>query len=253
MYELMTPEEFSAKYPPRGVWGFQHRGTENGVDYNYAGYCTDRVKTCPVCGRLPVFTESYYHATPKDERAKVFYGYCPTCSLRTKEPGTLKEAVYQWQRREFSDDTWLVCHRPKLSGPAVRALSQKVIESAIEDAIFYARKRQDLQEGSDAWKSYGRQLQELETFFRTSVFMYEMSASGIISDIRRILYPDAEPKDRIKIPLHLDQLYKGKEILKECTAQNNSKKRPRSEDMRGLELYNSGCNRTQRKNIQKTI
>ena len=132
----------------------------------------------------------------------------------------------QWQERKFSDDTFLVCHRPRLDTYGCRLLCNKVVDSAIEDALFYAFQRQDAEYGSEIWTSYGQSLKKLEEFFRTSVFMFELDPDGVISDIRRALYPTLEPKDRIKIPLHLAQLYKGKEILKKCTQKRNSSAQP---------------------------
>lgn len=217
-------EFFTDKYPPRGSWVVRHRGNLDGMEYVYEGYYSEKVRRCPVCGRYPVFTESAYHATPEGEKARIFLGYCPTCCLRTREPGTLKEAVYQWQRGEYSKDSLSVCRRPRFSEYGCRLLSQKIVEDAIEDAIFFAQKRQDITVPGRVPAGYGADLRQLEKFFRESVFMYELDPDGVISDIRRILYPTMKPKDRIKIPLHLDELYKGKEIMNECTRQRNSKK-----------------------------
>lgn len=217
---------FDDKYPPRGAWEVHRCGHGANYDYNHGGYYSEKLRRCPVCGRFPVFQESAYDSKPGDIPAKVFFGYCPTCELRTKKPGTLKEAVMQWQERKFSDDTFLVCHRPRLDTYGCRLLCNKVVDSAIEDALFYAFQRQDAEYGSEIWTSYGQSLKKLEEFFRTSVFMFELDPDGVISDIRRALYPTLEPKDRIKIPLHLAQLYKGKEILKKCTQKRNSSAQP---------------------------
>lgn len=214
-------DQFTEKYPPRGSWRIMHSGTENGRDYYFTGYYSEKLRRCPVCGRFPVFTESVYDASPEDTKAKVFLGYCPTCCLRTKDPGTLKEAVYQWQDRKYSKDSLLVCHRPRLDSYGCRMLSQKVIKTVIDDSLFFAQKRQECQIGSESWESYGTELKKLEKFFRESVFMFEMDADGVISDIRRILYPTLEPKDRIRIPLHLHELYNGKEVEKECHPKNS--------------------------------
>lgn len=219
-------EYFDEKYPPRGSWVVRHAGHEGDVDYYYGGYYSEKLRKCPVCGRYPVFTECSSKATPPGEKARVFLGYCPTCCLRTKTPGTLKETVMQWMHREYSEDSWMVCHRPMLDTYGCRLLSKHVVEAAIDDAIFYAQKRQDEAEGTETWEFYGRELKKLETFFRESVFMFELDPDGVISDIRRILYPNLEPKDRIKIPLHLNQLYKGKKVVKKCMDQKSSKKQP---------------------------
>ena len=110
---LLVTEE-SAKYPPRGSWEVHRKAHVDGYDYDHAGYYSEKLRPCPVCGRYPVFEEDARHMTAEDEKARFFVGVCPTCSLRTKGHGvTLKEAVYQWQRREFTPDSWLVCHRPR--------------------------------------------------------------------------------------------------------------------------------------------
>lgn len=220
---------FDDKYPPRGAWEVHRCGHSTDFDYNHGGYYSEKLKPCPACGRYPVFQEAAYDSGPRDIPVRVFIGFCPTCELRTKNPGTLKEAVMQWQDRRFSHDSFLVCHRPRaetLDTYGCRLLCNEVVDSAIESALFYAFQRQDVQEGSEIWTSYGKALTELEDFFRTSVFMFELDPDGVISDIRRALYPTLEPKDRIKIPLHLAQLYKGKEIVKRCTQKTNSSKQP---------------------------
>lgn len=224
-YSKITMDKLLAKYPPRGSWGW-HRTSYNrygSVGDVHDGYVSDKLKKCPVCGRLPVFQEDIYQATPADQPAKIFYGFCPTCELRTRKPGTLKEAVIQWQARKFSPDSLLICRRPRLCAEGCRRLSNKLIAMAIDDAVFYAQERQETVEGSNAWKNLGTQLQKLEEFFRTSVFMFGRDADSVISDIRMLLYPELEPKDRIRIPLHLDELYKGKEIVIECMNRKNGK------------------------------
>lgn len=213
--------DYDVKYPPRGAWEVHRTGSRGGYDYCYGGYYTEKLRRCPVCGRRPVFTESAYDATPPDEKARVFYGYCPTCHLRTRTAGTLKEAVMQWQYQEYSDDSWLVCHRPTFDRYGCSLLCNRVVRSAIDDALLYAQKRQDEPEGTEHWVFYGKELRRLETFFRKSVFMWELDPDGVISDIRRALYPDLTPKDRIKIPLKLTELYKGKKVVEECTQRNS--------------------------------
>ena len=221
--------DFNVKYPPRGSWivhGTRAAGGDNDMSYVHGGYYSEKLRRCPVCRRFPVFQESAYHATPPTEKAKVFYGFCPTCELRTRKPGTLKEAVVQWQNRKFSRDSLLVCHRPRLDTYGCRLLCNQVVGEAIDDALFYARNMLEADVCSELFQSYRHELKKLEQFFRESVFMFELDADGVISEIRRAIFPMLEPKDRVKIPLHLYELYKGKEIVRECTNRKNSKKRP---------------------------
>lgn len=213
----LNAADFNEKYPERRGWERHQRGVLDGRDYVHAGYYSELLKPCPVCGRYPVFEE---YGEPK-----VYAGYCPTCELRTRKPGTLKEAVIQWQKRMFSHDSLLVCHRLKpesMDTYGCRMLCDKVVSSAIDDALFYAFQQQDVKERSELWESNRKMLKDLENFFRTSGLMVELDPDGVISDIRRALYPTMKPEDRIKIPLHLADLYKGKEILKKCTQKSNS-------------------------------
>lgn len=228
---LFLPSDigYSIKYPPRGSWivhGTRNTDGEKAMSYVHGGYYSEKLRRCPVCKRYPVFQESAYDATPQTEKAKVFFGFCPTCELRTRKPGTLKEAVMQWQYREFSPDSLLVCRRPRLDTYGCRLLCKEIVDEAIEDALFYERELLDTSPYSDLFYSYLDTLEDLEKFFRESVFMFELDADGVISEIRRALFPTLEPKDRIRIPLHLTELYKGKEIVRECTNRKNSKKRP---------------------------
>ena len=214
-YKALEIDEPTVKYPPRGGWVVHRKAHVDGYDYDHAGYYSEQLRKCPVCGRHPVFEEDARYATGETEKARFFIGVCPTCSLRTSGDGlTLKEAVYQWQRREYTEDTWLICHRPKFFESGVRVLCDKIIGTVIDDALMYARRRQDVPKSSDEWKALGRLLDELEQFFRTSCFMYALDPDGIISDIRRALYPNMDPEKRIRIPLQLSRLYEGKAIKK---------------------------------------
>lgn len=209
------------KYPPRRGWKFSCVSPSR--ELLHRGYWSSELKPCPCCGLYPVFEESTRAETDVEQRATVFVGICPKCEIRTRKDGTLKEAVIMWQRRAFSRDSYLMNRRPKYDSlEGVRELSQKIVDAAVEDAMMYARERQEAQEGSERFIFLGDRLEELERFFKHSVFMWEMDPDGIISDIRRILYPELEPKDRIKIPLHLSRLYEGKKVIEKCTQKTNS-------------------------------
>ena len=114
-----------------------------------------------------------------------------------------------------------MAHRPKCSDLyGVRLLCKQVIGKAIDDALLYVQTRNSMQEGSEAFKSYESMLDALETFFRESPMMWELSANGLISDIRKAIYPDIPPEYRVKIPLHLSELYLGKAVREECRKKN---------------------------------
>jgi len=211
-------------YPPRRGW--KVCGVSNSRGLLHRGYSSPQLKTCPCCGGYPVFEESV-DAVVKDvqEPVRVFVGICPKCEIRTRKSGTLKETVIMWQRREYSKDSILMNKRPKYDWiHGVRELSQKIVDAAVADAIMYAQQRQEDEEGSEHFLYTGDQLEDLERFFHNSVFMWEMHPDGIISDIRRILYPDLPPEWRTKIPPHLTRLYEGKKVVAEWkrTQKTNS-------------------------------
>ena len=105
--------------------------------------------------------------------------------------------------------------RPTLdSHDAVRALCSKVIGAAIDDAIALVEIYQRNYRGMSDIGGTTKSLIALDRFFKTSCFMWELDYEGLISDIRKYLYPDLPPEERIKIPLKLTELYKGVEVRK---------------------------------------
>lgn len=208
------------KYPPRGeLKRILHQRLKD--DYLHIGYFTEKARPCPCCKTLPVFEEDIYRAAPEGHPAKYFIGFCQKCGLRTRSSAKLRDAINQWQRKEYSEGSWLMAHRPKCSDLyGVRLLCKQVVGKAIDDALLYVQARNSASPGGEEFHSYKNLLNELEHFFRESPFMWELSANGLISDIRKVIYPDIPPEYRIKIPLHLAELYKGKAVREECRKKN---------------------------------
>ena len=200
----------SVKYPPRGAWEIVGTYLRQDISYKHRGYSSKKLKPCPACGRYPVFEEDQSRCTEPTKPAKYFYGFCPTCDLRTEKSGTLKEAVYQWQAYKFSEDTLMVCRRPTFSKDGINALYNKVVEACVNDAISKLEWQLELIPFTAEWRRIGKELDEIEDFLRGSCFTVDLDPDGIISDIRRKLYPDMPHDERTKIPLHLSKLYEGK-------------------------------------------
>ena len=103
--------------------------------------------------------------------------------------------------------------------------------------------------------NHRKTLNKLENFFRTSCFMWELDCDGLISDIRKYLYPDLPPAERIKIPLHLRDLYIGEDVRKEwnrkCTQKMNSSKQQSDADTAGSASPSSSSKTTPKMNTRK--
>lgn len=214
---------YDKKYPPRGAWSVAK--TRPSDNYMHGGYTSEKLRRCPVCGRQAVFEEDVRRKTDPCERAKYFFGFCPTCELHTKESGTLKEAVMQWQERKYSYDSWLHCHRPKLDTWGCALLCESLAKSAYNDARFYVDyMMQNSAKQDEALNSARNALNEIETFFVKSPFAFALDPDAVVSKMRQEFFPELTPDERLKIPLKLSQLYKGKEIAKACIAKRNSQK-----------------------------
>ena len=230
--DLFPDEYYALKYPPRRGFAIQAKRGERGGEpaYNHAGYVSVLLKPCPVCNRLPVFEEASRYARPANEPAKIFIGVCPTCDLRTAHEGSLRQAVMEWQAGKFSSDMWLVCHRPKFYIEGCKMLAKKMVDDAVDETLIRVRQRQSENPDSPLFDTHGAELDLLEKFFRESPFTYDMDADGIVSDIRRAIYPELSPEWRVKIPLRLSRLWEGKKVVIECMRQTNSKKKLSKED-----------------------
>ena len=210
-----------AKYPPRGAWSVVKAKPMN--NYMHQGYTSAKLRPCPVCGRQAVFEECQMRKTMPFEKAKYFIGFCPTCELRT-ESGTLKKAVIAWQEKRYTPDSWLHCHRPKLDTAGCALLCEAATASAYEDARFYAAEMLKAKADSEYFTSLKKDLDRLEVFFRTSPLAFALDPDAVISKIRKELFPELEPKDRLRIPLRLSELYKGKAVVVECMMKKNLRK-----------------------------
>lgn len=234
------------KYPPRRGWDVVESSPSEG--WMHGGYTTDVLKRCPVCGRRAVFEEDSYAKTPKSERARVFIGFCPTCELRTRTPGTLREAVTQWQTGQYSPDSWLHCHRPKLDSFGVAELCNVVCGTAYEDLRMYVelmmgediriprviipshRRPQTEPTEEETYSHSELEVKRIDEFFRTSPLAFALDRDAVMSKLRKELFPGLTPEERMKIPLDPTEMWRGKEVVRKCIAERNSRKQQFSED-----------------------
>lgn len=250
---LTGQRDFSpGKYPPRRGWAVVGTNPTNG--YMHGGYTTDQLKTCPVCKRQAVFEEDVRDAAPKGERARVFIGICPTCELRTRESGTLREAVTQWQMRQFSPDSLLHCHRPnpdKFDTWGCALMCESAAKHAYEDLQLFVELMMNTPEDHEDFSKYKAEVERIEDFFRRSPLAFALDPEAVASKLRRDLWPELTPKERLKIPLKLTQMYKGKEIAEKCIAERNLKKQLSVEDMQPEETPGSILKRIRNNSTQK--
>jgi hypothetical protein len=235
----------------------------------HGGYTTNLLKPCPVCGRQAVFEEDSYNKTPKAERARVFIGFCPTCELRTRTPGTLREAVTQWQTGQYSSDSWLHCHRPKLDSFGVAELCNVVCGTAYEDLRMYVelmmeediriprviipshRRPQTEPTEEETYSHSELEVKRIDEFFRTSPLAFALDRDAVMSKLRKELFPDLTPEERTKIPLDPTEMWRGKEVVGQCIAERNLRKQPSAEDTRAEPMFRSTSRRTPKMRIRK--
>jgi len=259
----------SVKYPPRRGWDVA--GGRPSDDYMHGGYTTNLLKPCPVCGRQAVFEEDSYNKAPKGERARVFIGFCPTCELRTRAPGTLREAVTQWQRGEYSPDSWLHCHRPQFDSWGVSELCNVVCGTAYEDLRMYVeimmggdiriprvalsshRRPKEDQTMEETYSHSELEVRRIDEFFRKSPLAFALDHDAVMSKLRKELFPNLTPKERLKIPLDPTEMWRGKEIAKKCIAERNLKKQQSAVDTQPEETSVSISKRTRRRATRKKI
>ena len=247
-----TKDYSPGKYPPRRGWIVV--GTNPGNGYVHGGYTTDQLRRCPVCGRQAVFEEDCRNATPTGERARVFIGICPTCELRTREPGTLREAVTQWQMRQFSPDSLLHCYRPKpdkFDTWACALMCESAAKHAYEDLQLFVELMMNTPEDHEDFSKYKTEVGRIEDFFRRSPLAFALDPEAVASKLRRDLWPELTPKERLKIPLKMTQMYKGKEIAEKCIAERNSKRQQSVEDTQPEETPGSILKRIRKQSTQR--
>ena len=247
-----TKDYSSEKYPPRRGWTVVGTNPKNG--YVHGGYTTDQLRRCPVCGRQAVFEEDCRSAAPTEERTRVFIGICPTCELRTKDSGTLREAVTQWQMRKFSSDSLLHCHRPKpakFDTWACALMCESAAKHAYEDLQLFVELMMNTPEDLEDFTMLRSEVARIEDFFRRSPLAFALDPDAVASKLRRDLWPELTPKERLKIPLKLTEMYKGKEIAEKCIAERNLKRQQSVEDTQPEGTPDSTPRHTRRKCTRK--
>lgn len=185
----------------------------------HVGYMTTRMMPCK-CGTLPVL-EQYVGDLDEHEARNVpatsFVAICPKCELKAKGHGTIEACIKRWNNEQFSSDAMMV--RRPLKDPSTRGceiLSNRVLADAAEEAIMYVKRKHDLMEklrgriDDDAREIHYNELQRVRSvlrklmeFFRDNPLVFTHDEDAILSGIRRSVYPDLTPEERIKIPLDL--------------------------------------------------
>lgn len=198
-----TPME--VRYPRRKGWA---RDLWRSNESHHVGYKTDRARPC-CCGWIPVF-EMYTEATERDCPAVDFVAICPRCERRAEGHGSLEYCLKQWNAENLSDDSMMV-NMPimEMSYTGAEKLSQKIFRAAKAEALeLILKKHEEFGDRRD-WKyqlKFAGDLVRLEIFFRESPLMMDLDGDGVISDIRKQVYPDLSPEERIRIPLKLTEM-----------------------------------------------
>lgn len=199
------PTPMDIRYPKREGWGLVGW---RGSNLHHLGYITEKARRC-VCGCPPVF-EMTTGTVETEGAASDFVAICPRCERRAEGHGSLEYCLRMWNEGKMSDDSMMV-NMPILSMSETGAmkLSRKLIALNKEEAIELIRCKHSEFGTRRDWKykvRYAAQLRTIERFFRESPLMMDMDGEAIISDIRKIIYPDLTPEERVKIPLILTEL-----------------------------------------------
>lgn len=185
----------------------------------HVGYVSARMIPCR-CGAAPVL-EQYVGDVDENEvrnvPAKVFVAICPKCETKAIGQGPLETCIRRWNAEQYSPDMLMV--RKRLKDPNTRGceiLSNRVLADAAEEAITYVRRKHELMRklngrlDDDAREIHYNELQrvrsvlrKLMTFFTDNPLVFMHDEDAILSGIRRSVYPDLTPEERIKIPLDL--------------------------------------------------
>lgn len=196
-------------YPPRKNCTralYRARISEDGWEMYHIGYKIAKARRC-VCGVEPVF-ERYTEDTSVP--AEVFIGICPYCERRTAGEGDLRTVLHQWNAGEISDDSEMLQYSPReLNYEGVALLHRVMVKHAKKDAVYYIRaKHEKFGEKRDGNYPvfYGAELKKIEDFFRWSPLMLDISADGIMSEIRREMYPGKTHDELMQIPLKLTEM-----------------------------------------------
>ena len=185
----------------------------------HVGYVSPRMMPCR-CGATPVLEQYVGDVNENETRnvpAQVFVAICPKCELKAIGQGSIETCIRRWNAGKYSSDMLMV--RRKLMDPSTRGceiLSNRVLADAAEEAISYVKRKHELVRklngrlDDDAREIHYNELQRIRTvlrklmeFFQDNPLVFTHDEEAILSGIRRSVYPDLTPEERIKIPLDL--------------------------------------------------
>lgn len=189
----------------------------------HVGYTHPRTRRC-VCHTPPVFEQYIYDYDEDGNRnvpAQQFVAICPNCEIRARGHGSLEWCRRQWNAGKFSRDTVMVRYSPKWqSDEGIERMCRKVIAGVIEEAVEAVQRKHSLMDrlmgtmiddGTrevlyNQLKLVRSQIRELSGFIHNSPLMYTFEEDAVLSAIRKQIYPELTPEDRIKIPLNLTRM-----------------------------------------------
>ena len=207
---------FDKLYPEREGYVFVSRRGEA----SHVGYLSMKTRRC-VCHTHPVFEQyimDYDENGQRNVPAKEFVAICPKCEIRAKGHGDLDWCMKQWNSGKFQRDMVMVRYKPKDPDPVgIEMLSRKVVAGAVEEAVDAVKRKHDLTRRlNNKFTDDGTRevlytqlqlvrsaLKELNEFITKSPLLWEFDDEAVLSGIRKQVYPDLKPEERIKIPLNL--------------------------------------------------
>lgn len=210
-------------YPPRD--GYTVTLKRNGTEAWHVGYMKHGVKKC-MCGADPVFEQYAGDDDASGHRripATEFVAICPKCELRMEGQGSLEFCEEQWNAGHFSEASLLVHERldvDALDEQAWIAMAGKIINDMSDEAVDLIIRKHELQKQLDdplcndnrreilytTYKKYRADLIKMTNFFRYSPLMMNRDGDAVMSDIRKRVYPELKPEERIRIPLRLESM-----------------------------------------------
>lgn len=218
-------QELEKYYPEREGYGRAlHRRNNplatDEIPIYHVGYTSEKMIPC-VCGAQPVLEQwvGDQEDTHKHAPAQVFVAICPICEMRGAGHGSLKACVQNWNKRRFTRSSLMMRRKPKdMDEDACRRLCRAVIGDAVQEALWYIRRNHEVQAKIDVANDYQRELyekeqkevrsklNEIQRFIERSPLLFDLDSEAVLSGIRRTLYPDKTPEERVKIPLTLAKM-----------------------------------------------
>ena len=207
---------FELLYPERE--GYTRKLTRR-EPYIHAGYMSDKMAQCR-CGAFPVL-EQYVEDVDENEIRNVpaqdFVAICPVCEVRADTHGSMEQCIKYWNARRFTEDAVMVRH--KLKNPNMHGcemLSNKVLADAVNEAVVFVKRKHELMRklqgpiDDDTREIHYTELtrvranlRKIADFFHKSPLVFTHEEDAILSGVRRNVYPELTPEERLKIPLDL--------------------------------------------------